>query len=50
MPKGTKVHRLVQKLMAKGYPKPNAIRIAQKSTGLAYATGKKPKKLYKRKS
>ena len=44
MPKNSKVYNCVQDLMAQGYAKPNAIRICQKSTGLSYATGKKPKK------
>jgi len=44
MPKNTKVYRCVQDLMRKGYAKPNAIRICQKSTGQSYATGRKPKK------
>jgi len=44
MPVGTKVHSCVQKLVAKGYSKPKAIRICQKSTGKSYATGRKPKK------
>lgn len=43
MPKGTKVHSCVQKVMKQGKAKPNAIRICQASTGLSYQTGKKPK-------
>lgn len=42
-PVGTRVHRCVQRLVAKGHSKPSAIRICQKSTGQAYATGKPPK-------
>jgi hypothetical protein len=44
MPEGTKVARCVNNLTQKGVQKPNAIRICQKSTGQAYATGKPPKK------
>ena len=43
MPEGTRVARCVRKCMAKGMPKPNCIRVCQKSTGLSYATGRKPK-------
>lgn len=41
MPKGTKVHRCVIDLMAKGHSKASAIRICQKSTGQSYATGER---------
>lgn len=44
MPEGTKVARCVDDLTQKGMAKPNAIRICQKSTGQAYATGKPPEK------
>lgn len=44
MPTGTKVSDCVQKLVAKGMSKEKAIKICQASTGLSYATGKKPKK------
>jgi len=40
MPKGTKIHSCVQKVMAQGKKKPNAIRICQESTGQSYKTGK----------
>ena len=43
MPKGTKVHSCVMKLVQAGKSKESAIRICQKSTGKSYATGKKPK-------
>lgn len=44
MPKGTKVARCVEDLVKKGKSKVTAIKICQKATGLAYKTGKKPKK------
>lgn len=44
MPKKSKVGRCVTKLTKKGADKGKAIRICQASTGLSYATGKKPKK------
>lgn len=44
MPRGTKVYRCVQKLVGKGKKKSSAIRICQKSTGLSYKTGRKPRK------
>jgi hypothetical protein len=40
MPKGTKVHRLTDKLKAKGLPEGAAIATAQKQTRQSYATGK----------
>jgi hypothetical protein len=43
MPEGTKVAKCVADLMKKGHDKASAIKICQKSTGMAYATGKKPK-------
>jgi len=43
MPKGTKVHRLAEKLIAKGKSKVSAIKIAQAATGQSYKTGRKPK-------
>lgn len=42
MPKGTKVSRCVEKV-SRTMGKDKAIPICQKSTGLSYATGKKPK-------
>ena len=47
MPKGTKVHSLVQKLKAKNRgkgKKVNPYAVAQAATGQSYATGKKLKK------
>ncbi len=44
MPKGTKVHKMYEALLREGYSKSSAARIAQKKTGLALATGRKPKK------
>lgn len=44
MPKNSKVGRCVAKLVKGGKPKGVAIPICQKSTGLSYITGKKPKK------
>lgn len=44
MPKGTKVHRCVQKLRRKGKKYGSAIAICQKSTGQSYRTGKKKRK------
>jgi hypothetical protein len=43
MPTGTKVDRLYRDLLAKGYSKSSAARIAQSQTGQALATGRKPK-------
>lgn len=43
MPEGTKVAGCVNDLTQKGMPKPNAIRICQKSTGQSYMTGKPSK-------
>ena len=43
MPTGTRVSDCVQDVMKQGHSKESAIRICQKSTGLAYATGKPPK-------
>lgn len=43
MPAGTKVHKLVQKLKAKG-GNINPYAVAQAATGQSYATGKKLKK------
>jgi len=41
MPKGTKVSRCVEKVMAGGKDKGSAIAICQDSTGQSYKTGKK---------
>jgi hypothetical protein len=43
MPKGTKVHRCVQKV-SKKKSKGAAIAICQKSTGKSYKTGRAPKR------
>lgn len=43
MPKGTKVHKLYEDLLEKGYSTESAVRIAQAKTGQALATGKPPK-------
>ena len=43
MPEGTKVERLYSHLKRQGYSVQSAVRIAQKATGLALATGKPPK-------
>jgi len=48
MPKNSKVHRMYQDLLDKGYPKSSAARIAQSQTGQALATGRKPKHKGKR--
>lgn len=48
MPKGTKVHRCVQKVKArnrrKGGKKANPYAVCQAATGQSYATGKKTRK------
>lgn len=44
MPKGTKIHRCVQSVMAQGKEKPNAIRICQSATGQSYMTGRTSKR------
>jgi hypothetical protein len=44
MPKGTKVEKLYQELLKKGYSKSAAAKIAQSQTGQSLQTGKKPKK------
>lgn len=44
MPKWTPVARCVERLMKEGKDKVTAIKICQKSTGLAYRTGKPPKR------
>ena len=49
MPKKSKVGRCVGKLEKKGMAPGKAIPICQESTGLSYATGKKPKSKGKRK-
>lgn len=43
MPKGSKVERCVKDVVKSGKKKEVAIPICQKSTGLSYKTGKKPK-------
>jgi len=49
MPKGTKTHRLYEKLKERGYSKGSAAKISQSVTGKSLKTGKKPKKRSKRK-
>jgi len=44
MPKGTKVHRCVQRVKKQGRSESSAIRICQSATGQSYKTGKAPKK------
>ena len=46
MPKGSKVHRCVQRLKSENLNRgtASAIKICQASTGQAYATGKSPKR------
>jgi len=48
MPKGTRVYRCVQKVMAQGHSKPSAIRICQTSTKQSYMTGRSLKRKRKR--
>ena len=48
MPKGTKVHTCVQKVMKKGMAKGSAIPICQVSTKQSYKTGKPLKKKKKK--
>ena len=43
MPKGSKVHKLYDKLKAQGKSSASAAKIAQSQTGQALATGKPPK-------
>jgi hypothetical protein len=43
MPKGTKVHKLYESLLAQGKSKESAVRIAQDVTGKSLLTGTKPK-------
>ena len=44
MPKGSKVHKLADKLQKKGHSKASAIRIAQSATKQSYKTGKKTRR------
>lgn len=50
MPKGTKVHKLYDKLLREGKSKESAARISQSVTGKALATGKAPKRRVRKKS
>jgi hypothetical protein len=50
MPEGTRVAKIKDALMGKGFPVGPAIAIAQKKTGLSYATGKPPKSKPKKRS
>jgi len=43
MPIGTPVDNLYRELLAKGYDKASAAKIAQEKTGLALVTGRPPK-------
>lgn len=43
MPINSKVHKLFKALVDKGHSPASAARIAQHATGLALATGKKPR-------
>ena len=49
MPKGTRVEKVYEALVGKGYEKGKAAAIAQSKTGLALATGKPPKSKSKKK-
>lgn len=44
MPKSSKVHKMYEALKRRGYSVQSAVRIAQKRTGQALATGRKPKR------
>ena len=46
MPKCTKVHDMVEAMVAKGMEKSRAIKIAQAKTGQSYKSGKKSKGRY----
>lgn len=48
MPKGTRVHKVYEALLKQGKSKASAAKIAQAQTGLALATGRKPKKKKKK--
>jgi len=48
MPEGTPVYKLAHALERRGMEKGKAIATAQKKTGLAYQTGKTPKRKKKR--
>lgn len=43
MPKGSKVEKVYNAILAQGKSKGSAARIAQAATGLSLMTGKKPK-------
>jgi len=43
MPKGTRVYRCVQSLIAQGWDKVTAIKICQESTGQSYQKGEASK-------
>ena len=49
MPAGTPVDRLYRALLREGKSKASAAKISQARTGTALATGKPPKKKWKRK-
>lgn len=44
MPKGSRVHKLYEKLLKEGKSKASAARIAQAKTGQALQTGRPPKR------
>lgn len=44
MPKNSKVHRMFEALLRKGYTLEAAARISQSETGQSLMTGKKPKR------
>lgn len=50
MPEGTKVHRMYDAMVRRGYSKGKAARISQHQTGTALATGRPPKGKGKRKA
>lgn len=50
MPKGTRVHKMYEALLEKGYSKGKAARIAQAQTGQSLQTGKPPKSKTTRKT
>ncbi len=49
MPKGTKVHKIYEALLDKGFSKASAAKIAQSKTGQSLKTGKKSKSKRKKK-
>jgi hypothetical protein len=43
MPRGTEVHKMYAHLQSAGYSQAEAAKIAQAKTGVALATGRRPK-------